>query len=153
MPNKRAKYFKPKKKSDKFVYIKDIDFPGFDFSNIYVFHYNLYNLANFGISDNFILMDDDYFFGKPMNKTQFFYYDKEQKKVLPSVVTDDFSELIKENVELERNKSLQIARFYGMHSFFCWKLRQLNSFKFLLEQFVSPLVNKRIYSKCCSFKY
>ena len=144
MPNERVKYFKPLNEiSDKFVYIKDIDFLGFDTSNSHVFQYNLYNLTKFGISENFILMDDDCFFGKPINKTQFFYYDEEQKKILPSVVTDDFSELIKKNVELEYNKIFRRtrSRFFNIQSFFGWKLSQLNSFKFLLEQFDSPLVN------------
>ena len=144
MPNERVKYFKPINEiNDKFVYIKDIDFVGFDTSNSHVFQYNLYNLAKFGISDNFILMDDDCFFGKPINKTQFFYYDEEQKKVLPSVVTDDFSELIKKNVESEYNKIFRRtrSRFFNIQSFFGWKISQLNAFKFLLEQFDSPLIN------------
>ena len=37
-------------------------------------------------------MDDDYFIGKPINKTKFIYYDEELKKVFPSIVSDEISE-------------------------------------------------------------
>jgi hypothetical protein len=30
-------------------------------------------MEKFGISKNFIYMEDDYFLGKPLNKTDFFY--------------------------------------------------------------------------------
>ena len=141
MPNDKVKYFKPIEEiKEKIVYVKDKDFLGFDSSNSNTFQYNLYNITKFGISDNFILMDDDYFIGKPINKTKFFYYDEEQKKVLPSIVSDDFSELNKEDTISKLNK-INRKRNINLHSFYGWKLSQLNAFLFLLEQFGSPLIN------------
>ena len=142
MPNEKVKYFKPIEEiSDKFVYVKDKDLIGFDSANSNVFQYNLGNMTNFGLSENFILMDDDCFFGKQIDKTKFFYYDEEQQKVLPSIVTDEFDELIKDDILKEHSKLFSKRNVINYQSFFGWKLTQLSSFKLLLEQFESPLIN------------
>ncbi len=105
MPNDKVKYFKPINEiKDKFVYVKDKDVIGFDSANSVTFQLNLCNMVKFGLSENFILMDDDYFIGKPLKKTDFFYYDENTKKVVPSVITDDFTEMIKTNILNEYNK-------------------------------------------------
>ena len=141
MPNEKVRYLKPINEiSDKFVYVKDKDLLGFDSADSQTFQLNLCNMTKFNISDNFILMDDDCFFGKPIPKTKFFYYDENLKKVLPSVITDDFSELIRGDVIREYHKIARRRRI-DMQSFFGWKISQLSSFKLLLEQFNSPLVN------------
>ena len=67
MPNEKVKYFKSKDEiCDKIVYVKDKDLIGFDSANIVVFLFNLYKMKEFGLSENFIYMDDDYFIGKPI---------------------------------------------------------------------------------------
>ena len=82
MPNDKVKYFKPKEEiKDRIVYIKDKDVIGFDTASNLCFHLNLWNLKKFNVSDNIILMDDDYFIGKPIAKSDFFYYDEKQGKV------------------------------------------------------------------------
>ena len=142
MPNEKVKYFKPINEiSDKFVYVKDKDLLGFDSENSVVFQLNLYKMEKFGLSENFILMDDDYFFGKPIKKTQFFYYDEIQKKVVPSIVTDDFTEMVKKDIDDEYNKLYRRIRVIRPHTFNGWKISQLSSFKLLLENFKSPLIN------------
>ena len=50
-------------------------------------------------------MDDDYFIGKPINKSSFFYYDEEQKKVLPNIVSDQYKILNKNYVNNEYKKN------------------------------------------------
>ena len=86
MPNEKVSYFKPIEEiKDKIVYVKDKDLLGYDTANVYAFHFVLFNMSKFGLSENFILMDDDYFIGKPINKTKFFYYDEKLEKVLPSI--------------------------------------------------------------------
>ena len=140
MPNDNVRYFKPINEiNDKFVYVKDKDLLGFDSADSQTFQFNLCNMTKFNISENFILMDDDCFFGKPISKTKFFYYDENLKKVLPSVVTDEFSELIKDDVIKEYNKISR--RRIDPQSFFGWKISQLSAFKLLLEQYSFPLVN------------
>ena len=141
MPNEKVRYLKPINEiSDKFVYVKDRDLLGFDSADSQTFQLNLCNMTKFNISENFILMDDDCFFGKPIPKTKFFYYDENLKKVLPSVITDEFNELIKGDVLKEYNKIARRRRI-DMQSFFGWKISQLSAFKLLLEQFNFPLVN------------
>ena len=49
-------------------------------------------------------MDDDYFIGKPIKKCDFFYYDENNKKVLPYIVSDKFQELNKDYINKEFNK-------------------------------------------------
>ena len=48
MPNEKVKYFKPKEEiADKFVYVKDKDFLGFDSANSNAFQYRLFNMSKF----------------------------------------------------------------------------------------------------------
>ena len=85
MPNEKVRYFKDYELiSDKIVYVKDKDILGYDSSNSHAFQYRIWKLKEFGLSDNVIVMDDDYFIGQPLNKSHFFYV--ENNKVLPSIV-------------------------------------------------------------------
>ena len=86
MPNEKVKYFKPYKEiKEKIVYVKDKDILGFDSANIYAFTFNLFKLKKFGLTENFIYMDDDFFIGQDLKKSDFFYYDKKEKRVVPSL--------------------------------------------------------------------
>jgi hypothetical protein len=74
MPNEKVRYFKNQSEiSEKIKYIKDKNLIGFDSANIYSFLFKLFEMEKFGLSKNFIYMDDDYFIGKPLNKSDFFY--------------------------------------------------------------------------------
>ena len=42
-------------------------------------------------------MDDDYFIGRPLNKSQFFY--KDNGKIYPLILTEKFKEMNKTNLE------------------------------------------------------
>ena len=100
MPNEKVKFFKPIEEiSDKIVYVKDKDLLGFDSADIYAFHYNLYKLKKFGLSENFILMDDDYFIAKPINKNEMFY--EEDGKIYPAIITSDYYEMNKDLITNE----------------------------------------------------
>ena len=50
-------------------------------------------MKKFGLSENFILMDDDYFFGKPICKYEMFY--EENGQIYPSIITSDYYEIDK----------------------------------------------------------
>ena len=87
MPNEKVKFFKPIEEiKKKIIYIKDKDLLGFDSANNQAFLFNYYKLDKFGVSRNFIYMDDDYFIGRPLKKTDFFYYDEKDKKVKPFLI-------------------------------------------------------------------
>ncbi len=51
-------------------------------------------MKQFGLSENFILMDDDYFIAKPINKNEMFY--EEDGKIYPAIITSDFYEMNKD---------------------------------------------------------
>lgn len=62
-------------------------------------------MKKFGVSRNFIYMDDDYFYGKPLKKIDFFYFDEKQRKVIPYILTHKFLEINKTHV-IEQYKKL-----------------------------------------------
>ena len=67
MPNEKIRYFKDYDLiKDKIVYVKDKDILGYDSSNTLAFQFRYWKMKKFGISDNFIVMDDDCFIGNPL---------------------------------------------------------------------------------------
>ena len=73
MPNDKIKYFKNYELiKDKIVYVIDKDLLGYDSSNSLAFQFRYWKMEKFGISNNFIAMDDDCFIGKPLKKMIFF---------------------------------------------------------------------------------
>ena len=141
MPNEKVSYFKPIEEiKDRIVYVKDKDLLGFESANIYAFHFFLWNMTNFGLSENFILMDDDYFIGKPINKTQFFYYDENEKKILPSILSDQYSVLDKDFVFKEYQKLFNKLEKIDPHTADGWSFQTLSSMKLILENFQTPII-------------
>jgi hypothetical protein len=105
MPNDRVKYFKPREEiKQKIIYIKDKNLLGFDSGNSCLFQYNLFRMRQYGLSENFILMDDDYFIAKPINKDEMFY--EEDGEIYPALITSDYYEMNKDLT------ILYIFRFY-----------------------------------------
>ena len=89
MPNDRVRYFKDYNLiKDKIIYVKDKDLLGYDSSNCNAFLFRYWKMKNFGISDNFIVMDDDYFIGNKLEKSDFFHV--ENGKVVPNIITNTF---------------------------------------------------------------
>ena len=99
MPNEKVRYFKDYKLiKNKIIYVKDKDLIGFDSSNSLAFQFRYWKMKEFGISDNFIVMDDDYFIGKRINKSNFFYV--ENGRVVPSIITCHFIQIERKNVKM-----------------------------------------------------
>lgn len=83
-PNDKIKFLDDSDKiSEKIVYVKDKDFLGFDTTSSITLEFNLWKLKEFGCSENFIYLNDDYFIGKPLEKSDFFY--EENGKVTPYI--------------------------------------------------------------------
>ena len=96
MPNEFVRYLKPIDEiNDKILYIKDKDLIGFESANIQTFLFNLFKTEQFGISKNFIYMEDDYFIGTKLSKNELFYYDEKEKKVVPYIISYLFYNLNK----------------------------------------------------------
>ena len=97
MPNEKVRYFKEYNLiKEKIIYVKDKDLLGYDSSNSYAFQFRYWKLKEFGISDNIIVMDDDYFIGRNLEKSDFFYI--KDGRVLPSIVTSYFLKIDTDSV-------------------------------------------------------
>ena len=134
MPNEKIRFFKSSDEiNEKIKYVKDKDLIGYDSANIQAFLLNLHKMENFGISKNFIYMDDDYFIGRPLKKYDFFYYDQKDNKYKPYIIASKFHEINKTDVlkkyfEMFKNKEL-----INPHSFDGFILAILCTKKFYID--------------------
>ena len=145
MPNEKVKYFKPYDEiKDKIVYVKDKDVLGYDSANIYAFTFNLFRLEKFGLSNNFIYFDDDFFVGKEIDKTEFFYYDEKEQRVVPCLLNGIFS-------ELRRQETL--ANYWGVFKtkdtlapqcFMAWILSLYSTQKFFIDYYQNVTLIKPV---------
>ena len=144
MPNERVKFLKSVEEiNEKIVYIKDKDFLGYESANIHSFTFNLYKLEKFGISKNFIYMEDDFFIGKKLKKNDFFYYDENEKKIVPYILSFYFHESNYTKIINDYNNYLQIKDSIHPHSDQGWKFSILNTEKYFLEKYKFPIINPR----------
>ena len=100
MPNKKVRYFKDYESiKEKIVYIYDKNLIGFDSANVYAFYFRAWIMEKFNMSENFIVLDDDYFIGKPLKKSDFFYV--ENGKVVPAIISTRFRTISEKSVNKE----------------------------------------------------
>ena len=143
MPNDKVRFLKSKEDIiNKIIYIKDKDFLGFDSANIFAFTFNLYNLEKFGVSKNFIYMEDDFFIGKPLRKNDFFYYDKKDNKIYPYIITKYFYKLNVSEVIIEYNNLFKKKDSFHPHSSFGWWLSIYSTNKYFIEHYNCTLNDK-----------
>ena len=141
MPNEKVKYFKNSSEiSEKIKYIKDKDLIGFDSANIYSFLFKLFEMEKYGLSKNFIYMEDDYFIGKSLNKTDFFYYEKNNKKIVPYLVNSKFDEINKFKTLSEYNNLFKERNIINPHSYRGWLFNVMCAEKFFIENYKIPLI-------------
>ena len=86
-------------------------------------------------------MDDDYFIGKPIKKSDFFYYDEEQKKVLPCIVSGGHKFVNKEFIYREYNKMFSNRYRINPQTPSGWQLFSYASYKLLLDNYPEPLID------------
>jgi hypothetical protein len=142
MPNKKVRYFMPIEEiNDKIVYVNDKDFLGYDSANIFAFSFSLYKMEKFGISKNFIYMEDDYFIGRPLKKSDFFYYDEKEKKVFPYVVTNFFEELNKQSRLDYYYKLYNIRKTLKAHGYKGWIFSILSTDKYFIERYNISIIS------------
>ena len=139
MPNKKVKYFKKYELiHDKIIYVKDKDLLGFDSSNSLAFQFRFWKMKEFGISDNFIVMDDDCFIGKPLNKTDFFYV--KNNKVVPLIINSKFHEIKKFEVEKKLLEYYEIIKKTNEEQdAYAFEYSQYLTYLFLLNIFQKSL--------------
>ena len=136
MPNEKVRFLKsPELINDKIIFVKDKDILGYDSSNIHAFQFRLWKMKEFGLSDNFIVMDDDCFIGRPLNKSDFFYV--HNNTVVPAIIAGDYQvhnsktfsdkyNYIKKNLEKFRQQSSDIF-MYSVYNTYLFFIEKFNS--------------------------
>ena len=115
MPNDNIPYLKEKEEiKDKIIYIKDKELLGFDSSSPPTFQFNLHKLKKYNLSENFILMDDDYFIAQPLSKKDFFYEEKD--KIYPYLISTEYSELDEDVIKSQYINGLSNINDIKYHS-------------------------------------
>ena len=141
MPNEKVRYLKSYEEiKEKIIYINDKDFLGFESANIFSFTFNLYKLENFGVSKNFIYLEDDFFIGKSLKKTDFFYYDEKEKKVLPFLLTMHFQELNKTESIEKYFELYKIRDNINSHSSIGWWFSIFGTEKYFMEKYKLQII-------------
>ena len=125
---------------EKIIYINDRDFLGFDSANIFSFTFNLYKLQIFGVSRNFIYIEDDFFIGKPLKKSDFFYYDENEKKVSPFLINMYFNELNKTNIISQYYKIYKEKDSIHPHSNIGWWFSIYSTNKYFMEKYKLQII-------------
>ena len=144
MPNEHIPYLKEKEEiKDKIIYIKDNDLLGFDSSSPPSFQFNLHKLKKYGLSENFILMDDDYFIAQPLSKSDLFY--EEKGKVFPYLISTEYSELDEDELKTQYMNGLSNINDINYHSKDGFLFRKISTLYFLFKIFdkrtdMNPLI-------------
>ena len=98
MPNDNIDFLKNEEEiKNKIVFVKDSDLLGFDSSSPPAFQFNLHKLKEYKLSENFILMDDDYFIGQPLKKSDLFYDHK--GKIYPYIISTKYFQINPEEIK------------------------------------------------------
>ncbi len=110
MPNENVRFLKPVKDLEgKIIYVKDKDILGFDSSSCECFIWALWKLKDYGCSNHIIFFNDDCFVGNPVNKSDFFCFDRKTKQVVPYIFFNRKLEYMNKSdmrrLYNERNKS------------------------------------------------
>ena len=141
MPNEKVKFLKQIDEiEEKIVYVKDKDLLGFDSANNPAFLFNMYKMEKFGVSKNFIYMDDDYFIGKSLKKSDFFYYNEKKKIVVPYIISNIFYEMNKTFVLKRYNELFQKKDYFQPHSSKAFWLQTYSGEKFFIDHYNCSLI-------------
>ena len=141
MPNEKVKFLKQIDEiEEKIVYVKDKDLLGFDSANNPAFLFNMYKMEKFGVSKNFIYMDDDYFIGKSLKKSDFFYYNEKKKIVVPYIISNIFYEMNKTFILKRYNELFQKKDYFQPHSSKAFWLQTYSGEKFFFDHYNCSLI-------------
>ena len=146
MPNTNVRFFKSIEEiKDKIVYIQDKDIAGFNTLNPDPIQFNLFKLEKFGVSKNFIYMDDSCFFGGGLNKQDLFYYDDETKKVVPYIINNNFQGKNKEEIINKYNELFNKKDTLTPNDNDAWSLSLLISEKLLIDNYNISLITLEVF--------
>ena len=89
-------------------------------------------------------MEDDFFIGMPLKKSDFFYYDEKDKKVLPYVLTNKFWELNRSELTIKHNNLFNQKNSIHPHSFLGWWLSIYNTETYFTLKYNSTTITTKI---------
>jgi hypothetical protein len=140
MPNEKVKFLK-NYINEKIIYIKDKDVLGFDSANSPSFSFNLFRMKKFGISNNFIYMDDDCFIGHKLEKDDLFYFSEKTMGIVPYVISNKVFTINKNNIYNEYYKLMKKKDKIHPHSGDGFNLESLCTQKFYIDYYDKSLIN------------
>ena len=144
MPNKKVKYFKEFDIiDDKIKYINDKELLGYDSANIHAFTFQLFKSEKFGVSNNFIYMEDDFFIGNVLKKSDFFYYEPNAKKVFPFLIQKYFYTLNETELKIKEDEILNIKEQIHPHSGKGWLFTIYNTELYFYNKYnkIRPIIS------------
>ena len=143
MPNEKVKYLKEQNViKEKIIYLKDKDVLGFDSASSITFEFNLWRIKKFGISNNILYFNDDYFVGRPLKKQDFFY--QLNGKVVPYIL-GKYGKFSKKKVEKKAkryNKIMSHRKKYKQDNLE-YDLESYNSILFIYKLFGKKAIIRR----------
>jgi len=140
MPNEKVKFLK-NEISEKIIYIKDKEILGFDSANSPAFTFNLFKMSNFGLSRNFIYMDDDCFIGQKIKKSDLFYFEEKYGAIFPYIISNTFFTINKTELYNEYYDHMKRKDSIHPHSGDGFNLEKLCTQKFFIDYFNKSLIN------------
>ena len=139
LPNEKVKFLKsPELISEKITFVKDKELLGYDSSNIYTIQFSLWKMKQFGISDNFIIIEEYCFINKPLNKSDFFYV--QNNSVVPAILATRFQVYTSKTLEKDYNhvkKNLEQSLPQSSKAFIYSKY---NTYLFYIEKFGASII-------------
>ena len=134
MPNDKIDFLKDKEEiENKIIYIKDSAILGFESSSPPAFQFNLHKLKKYNLSENFILMDDDYFIAQPLKKSDLFY--EEKGKVYPLLISDEYYNINFDKLENELLNCMDKIDEINYHSKEGFEFRKASTLSFVYKIF------------------
>ena len=140
MPNEKVKFLK-NEINEKIIYIKDKEILGFDSANSPAFTFNLFKMSKFGITRNFIYMDDDCFFGQKIKKSDLFYFEEKYGEIVPYIISNKFFTINKNELYNDYYEYLKRKDNIHPHSGEGFNLEKLCTQKFFIDYFNKSLIN------------
>ena len=132
--NDNISFMKDKEEiKEKIIFIKIKDLLGYETDSNSVINFNLFKMKNFNISDNFILMNDNNFIGKPLNKSLFFY--EENGKILPAIISNKYEEIIYDEINNDYKRLFSRKNIINIESSDGERFSKTLSLKLLFDSF------------------
>ena len=108
-----------------------------------IFSFNLFRMKKYGISNNFIYMDDDCFIGQYLQKDNLFYFNEKNGIIVPYVISNKVFTINKNKIYDKYYKLMKKNSKIHPHSGDGFNLEILCTQKFYIDYYDKSLINCR----------